>query len=187
MTGARITVDYDAKALDAALSQAVAALDNPIDLMDAIGAVIEEAIDRRFDTASDASGSAWAASLRARQGKRGGKTLTDTGRLRASISRSVSGSDVAVGTNIEYAAIHHFGGEIERPARTQVLAFNDAGRFQSRKDSRARRDGVQPIAIATIGATTITMPARPFLEIDTVAEADIADVVQDFLRKALNT
>ena len=166
MTGARITVDYETEGLQAALSQAVAALDAPGDLMDAVGAVIEEAIDRRFDTASDAQGTPWTESLRARLGLRGGRTLTDTGRLRASISRSVSGSEVAVGSNLVYAAIHHFGGTIVPKEAGGVLAFTGA-------------DGESAVV------KSVTLPARPWLEIDAVAEADIADVVAEYLRKAL--
>ena len=156
MTGARITVDYETEGLQAALSRAVAALDAPGDLMDAVGAVIEEAIDRRFDAESDAQGTPWPESLRAGPGLRGGGTLTDTGRLRGSISRSVSGPEVAVGTNLVYAAIHHFGGTIVR---------KEAGENAAVK--------------------SVTLPARPWLEIDAVAEADIADVVAEYLRKAL--
>ena len=167
MTGARITLEYDTAGLQAALSQAVAALASPGDLMDAVGAVIEEAVDRRFDTASDASGSAWPESQRARLGLRGGRTLTDSGRLRASISRSVSGPEVAVGTNLVYGAIHHFGGTIVPRQAGGALRLTGA-------------DG------ESVVAGSVTLPARPWLEIDARAEADIADVVTEYLRQALS-
>ena len=99
-------------------------------------------------------------------GLRGGGTLTDTGRLRGSISRSVSGPEVAVGTNLVYAAIHHFGGTIVPKEAGGVLAFTGA-------------DG------ESAAVKSVTLPARPWLEIDAVAEADIADVVAEYLRKAL--
>ena len=155
MTGARITVDSKPKGFRPRC-RGRGPLDAPGDLMDAVGAVIEEAIDRRFDAESDAQGTPWPESLRAGPGLRGGGTLTDTGRLRGSISRSVSGPEVAVGTNLVYAAIHHFGG---------TIVPKEAGENAAVK--------------------SVTLPARPWLEIDAVAEADIADVVAEYLRKAL--
>ncbi len=40
---------------------------------------------------------------------RDGQPLRDTGRLMNSITRKATGSEVRVGTNVVYAAVHHFG------------------------------------------------------------------------------
>lgn len=54
-------------------------------------------------------GAAWPKSGRAKKKK--GKTLADTGRLKASISRDVNANGVRIstGSNVRYAAIHQFG------------------------------------------------------------------------------
>ena len=93
-------------------------------------------------------------------GLRGGGTLTDTGRLRASISRSVSGPEVAVGTNLVYAAIHHFGGTIVPKEAGGVLAFTGAD-----GESAAFDLGATPLAGGGFMQRTLTATSgafRPF-------------------------
>ncbi len=70
--------------------------------MEAIGALARESVKTNF-----------AAGGRPERWKpikhRDGQPLRDTGRLMNSIGRLVDGTTVYVGTNIEYAAVHHFG------------------------------------------------------------------------------
>ena len=47
--------------------------------------------------------------------------LKDTGRLSGSISYKVSGSAVEVGTNLDYAGVHQFGGAIESEKITKPI------------------------------------------------------------------
>ena len=62
---------------------------------------------------------------------RNGKPLIDTGALRDSISQLYDNDTALVGTNIVYAAIHHFGGMAGRnrkvaiPARPFLVLTND--------------------------------------------------------------
>ena len=59
-----------------------------------------------------------------RKGKRGGKTLIDTGRLLNSITYRATSRFVDVGTNVIYAATHQFGrGAI--PARPFIMINDD--------------------------------------------------------------
>ena len=83
----------------------------------------------RFDAETAPDGKGWQPSQRAR--KQGGKTLTDTARLRQSLT-SRAGDDYAeVGTNMIYARIHQLGGSAGRggaatiPARP-YLGFGEA-------------------------------------------------------------
>ncbi|WP_419740184.1 phage virion morphogenesis protein [Ruegeria sp.] len=188
MSGARIEIALEGSALRTtlgALAERLGDASDLADLHDAIGALLADGVQRRFIAAKDPDGTPWVESDRAKAGARGGRTLTDTGRLQHSITWSVEADGVLVGTNVEYAAIHQFGGEIEQSARAQVLAFDGQGRFAARKSTRRRKTGSVPIAIAQIGARRITLPARPFLGIDAEDRAGLAGVMQDWLEAAL--
>lgn len=50
------------------------------------------------------------------------KILQKSGRLRDSIVSEVSDSEVVVGTNLKYAAIHHFGGLAGRGKKVEIPA-----------------------------------------------------------------
>lgn len=48
------------------------------------------------------------------KGRKGGKTLVDTARLRDSIDSIATSDAVAVGSNVKYARIHQMGGKAGR-------------------------------------------------------------------------
>ena len=73
-----------------------------------------------------------------------GKTLTNTGELKDSVTSSATSHTASVGTNMIYARIHHFGGTI-RPKKGSHLAFATSNGFAKVK--------------------SVTLPARPFLPI----------------------
>ena len=134
-TGVKLRVETDDERVRAALGRLVRTLDNPKPVMDEIGAHLESSTVRRFEAERGPNGRAWKPSKRAR--KQGGKTLSDTGRLCASITRRASRREVAVGTNVLYAAIHQFGGKIEKQA-----PFSDARLPRARE--RVRIEAVHP-------------------------------------------
>ncbi|OOS08053.1 phage virion morphogenesis (putative tail completion) protein [Moraxella cuniculi DSM 21768] len=74
----------------------------------------------------------------------GGKTLTDTGELKDSITSSATSHTATVGTNVAYARIHHFGGTIT-PKKKPHLAFATPNGFAKVK--------------------SVTLPSRPFLPV----------------------
>lgn len=107
-----------------------------------------------------------------------GKTLTDTGRLAMSITH-VAGEDfVIVGTNIDYAAIHQFGGVI-RPKKAKALTVPISDIAKGRRASEfqdlfvLKREGKPPLLVRRKGKEGIepmyvlmkkvTIPPRPFL------------------------
>ena len=53
---------------------------------------------------------------------RNGKPLTDTGALRNSLSELYDNDTALVGTNMVYAAIHHFGGMAGRNRKVRIPA-----------------------------------------------------------------
>ncbi|MCY3878611.1 MAG: phage virion morphogenesis protein [Rhodobacteraceae bacterium] len=187
MAGAGIRIETNAAAASADLARRIARMSDTRPVMDEIGSLLEESTRERFDRERGPDGAPWLPSLRAR--REGGKTLTDSARLRESITRRVTGSgsraEVEVGTNVIYAAIHQFGGEIRRAARRQTLAFNAAGnRFASRRSTSRRRAGIVRIAIADIGEGTSVMPARPFLGVSAADRAGIERIVVNHLVRA---
>lgn len=108
----------------------------------------------------------WKTSKRAR--KQGGQTLRDTNRLYRSIMARSDATSAMVGTNVRYAAIHHFGGEIKvHPVTDTVRLRTDAkGNLLKRGNlatfAKASHKRVVTRAAVRMGHT-IKMPARPFL------------------------
>ncbi len=187
MAGVRIEVETDDAALQASFRRLTATLDDLRPVMDEIGQSLVASVIDRFERERGPGGGPWKPSARATRGKRGrGQTLTDTGRLRASITHRAGRDAVEVGTNVAYAAIHQFGGQIERRARNQVLAFRArGGGFASRKSTRARKAGAVRVAFAQIGAHSIDMPARPFLGIDEDDRASILRIVSRAIERTV--
>ena len=76
---------------------------DPDNYLKKIGEDLKGNIDDRFEDAKDPQGKKWIPSS-------GENTLVDSSVLRDSIEDYISGGVLEVGTNIEYAAIHNFGG-----------------------------------------------------------------------------
>ena len=139
------------------------------DAFDEIGARLEASTQHRFETETAPDGEPWKPS-RASYGRGPapggmgnpdrGQTLTDTGRLRASIARIVGEDMLQVGTNVVYAGIHQFGGKTKphviRPKRKKALAW-PGGRHPVRKVSHPGSK----------------IPARPFLGLSAGDERSI--------------
>ncbi len=92
--------------------------------------------------------------------KRGPGILRASGMLMRSINYRVGTDDVRVGTNRIQARIDQFGGVI-KPKRVQYLRFRMANGFWFKKK--------------------VTIPARPFLGIDSRDEQDIGDMLEVLL------
>lgn len=142
-----------------------------------IAGALEDSTRYRFETQTGPDGVAWLPSIRALA--EGGQTLTDTGRLRNSIT-SDSGADWAeIGTNIVYAGIHQFGGEIKHEARQQTIhrRVNQRTGELSRGFVRASQSNfAQDVSV---GAYKVEIPARPFLPVSAEDELSIIDILTD--------
>lgn len=104
----------------------------------------------------------WSPAYAKRRGP--GQILQKSGRLAASIRSAVNNNEATVGTNVRYARIHNEGGEIRHQARTQNLYFKQYknGSVSTRFVKKRNSNFVQS---ATVGAYTVNMPARPFLQL----------------------
>ncbi len=86
-----------------------------------------------------------------------------SGTLRRSITQRVEVSQgsisARVGTNLEYAAIHEFGGSINVGTRGQMAL---RGKFVSTKEAMKKKN--KPgVTMTFLGAHTVNMPERPYL------------------------
>lgn len=101
------------------LSQRLSSLRKPLT---AVGQTLVTESDLCFREQRDPWGNPWtalkASTIRQRRGKSRHKILRDTGRLQNSVSYQVDQESVTVGTDVEYAAIHQFGGNIRQKRRT---------------------------------------------------------------------
>lgn len=131
-------------------------------------------VRQRFNAQQSPEGMAWLP-LRHRRPRGGKLALLDTGKLRASISGKAEGTDtIVVGTNVEYARLHQFGGVIV-PRRARMLAIpispeaqrtGSPRRFQRPLHSRRRVLGETVngrFRAHYVLVRKVTVPARPFL------------------------
>lgn len=117
----------------------------------------------RFLEEESPEGKPWKPSIRASE-ENGGKTLTQTGKLKSSIRKRVSGSGLAVGTNDIRAATHQFGDTRTIRARNgKYLRFKVGGQW--RKAASVR----------------VIIPPRPFLGISKADEQEIRETMEDIL------
>lgn len=157
--------------------------------MQRIGLVLKSAAQLRFRQQQAPDGTPW------KKGhKESGRTLTDKGLLRRSLSTVATRSDVTVGTNLAYAAIHQFGGEI-RPVNSRFLSVpvTDAAREAGSPKrfpvdlSVAQTLSGQYVLVTAEGVvqylllTKVTMPARPFLGVSDDDRRSVLEVTSAYL------
>ena len=152
------------------------------DLMPRLGEYLQASTQKRFKTQTAPDGTAWQP-LQPRYARRKkyakDKILTLRGYLRSGIHYQVTGdAEVQVGSNSKYAAIHQFGGAIEKPARQATVRYrSEAGRvlFAGKKHQGATERQV------TIPAHQVNMPARPYLGISAADDAKIRAIILDWV------
>ncbi len=137
---------------------------NTTPVMAAIGTGMVSSTQQRFVTQTDPEGASWTALNPAyAAGKRNSRILTESGRLRDSISSAPSRDEVSIGTNVIYAGVHQLGATIT-PKSKSHLVFSMGGR--------------------TVFAKSVTIPARPYLGISLADETMIAETIFGFLKRA---
>ncbi len=132
-----------------------------VGLLSDIGAYMLSETQLNFDQEQTPEGEAWTDSSRA------GKTLQDRGHLRDSYTYNVSlsGESVEIGSNLQYAAIHHEGGTI-----------------------KAKNGGYLKFKIGDewVQVKQVEIPARPALGITPEYEDEIGHLVNDFYEGIVN-
>lgn len=105
---------------DKALSKAGHKLGDTQALMESVGEALVSDTKKRFDAKKDPEGTPWKPSRRALE--KGGKTLTNSGRLRRSIDYAATSDKVMVGSNLAYARIHQLGGKTRKGHKVDMPA-----------------------------------------------------------------
>lgn len=184
MTGARITIAIEDGGLAALFTRLRAAGADLGAAMEDIAGDLEETTRRRFESGTGPGGIAWTPSARAK--KAGGKTLIDSGQLLASIVSRSSATEAEAGTNKEYAALHQFGGTVDRPARTVTTYRRVAGKMDRFRDWRFVKKGKANYAEDhAVAGHKAVYPARPFLGIDDAGERRIVGIIERHLTRAI--
>ena len=181
MAGTRLTIDKaELERLSAFMAEQAAR--DPSGLMPRLGEYLLESTQRRFKVQVKPNGEKWKEldERYARRKKRNkDKVLTLRGYLRSYIHYQVMGADaVEVGSNQKYAAIHQFGGEIDKPERQAAVRYRSvAGRvlFAGKKHKRATERAV------TIPVHFVKIPARPFLGLSAEDDREISRIIREWL------
>lgn len=181
MAGTRLTIDKaELERLKAFMAEQ-AALDTS-GLMHRLGEYLQRTTQARFKTQTAPDGTPWAP-LQQRYARRKkynkDKVLTLRGYLRSYIHYQVPDAHtVEVGSNQKYAAIHQFGGEIDKPERQATVRYRSvAGKvlFAGKKHKRATEKAV------TIPVHFVKIPARPFLGLSAEDDREIQRIIRDWL------
>ena len=188
MTGVQITID-DTE-VNAMLARVGKAGVDTQPLMEEIAGAMLLSTQRRFETQTGPDGAPWqrlsprtAARRLNRKGTRRGfaNILRVSNRLYDSITGEASAKEAAVGSNVVYAAAHQLGAEIEKPERQATVRLRKVKgrtRFASKTHKRKREMDV------TIGAHTVTIPARPWLGFSKEDREEIRAIAEAYFEEA---
>lgn len=156
--------------------------------METIGEMLKISTDRRFETATDPDGNPWtplAASTVARKAKAGHELMLQwSGRLRQAVAgtpvRTTENSVTLAISNLVYAAIHQFGGEIIHARRVMTLFRSQKGVRNG--DWRFVKQGKSDFSMLAMKRTSVqTIPARPYMGISDPDIASATTVLRNFV------
>lgn len=160
------------------LSQRLGDLSTPLN---DIAEYLHQSTDNRFSQQIAPDGSPWAplAALTLLR-KKTTKILREAGTLQDTLRHSVSGNELAFGTDRPYGAIHQLGGKIEHAARSQQVYFRQ-GKDGSVGNRFVKKNKSNFSQWVTRGASSTNMPARPYLGLSSEDETEILAIVGDYL------
>ena len=150
-----------------------------------IAGIIRDEVEQNFQAGG--RDPQWPASKRVQE--KGGQTLIDKGNLEKSIRTFVERNAAGVGTNLAYAAIHNFGGVIQRypfsmPVRLRTDAKGNLLR-QSQYNSLAvfARSSHKRAATRwyTSNGYKISMPQREFMKVSPAGIGEIEAAAAAFI------
>lgn len=147
----------------------------------------------RFRTQTSPTGQPWQKSHRA--STEGGQTLSQTRRLRNSITGLATGTTATVGTNVVYAAIHQFGGVIRAKAGPFLAipvtpTARAAGSPKNMDGLHVQQTAGGQFVLANDKGQTqfllrrqVKMTARPYLGVSGGDAAEIIRIAEQYLLK----
>lgn len=120
-----------------------------------------------FRNTQDPDGNEWQALSKAtiaQRRKGSSKPLIDTGTLRRSIQGTATNTLAMVGTNLKYAAIHQFGGKIDRKEGSKDMYWKHNSSTNTMRLSKKSKSNF--VTSHRTKAHSISIPARPYLGIN---------------------
>lgn len=187
MSGAAITVKIDDSEVRKALTELGRRMDDLTPAMQDIGETILESVQRNFEEHRGPDLVMWTRLSKKyekwkteKKGRNASDILILNRILMGSINSRPERRQVTVGTNIKYAAIHQFGGEIQKKARSGTVYFkrNKRGEVGTRFVKRSKSNFAQDV---NIKAHAVNIPARPFLGIRNSDWPEINDAINGYL------
>lgn len=161
-----IEIKINTDALQSTLNTIAQRTSNTQPLMTQLARIMRNAVLDNFEAGGRP---AWAP-RKYPSAREGSGLLQASGRLRNSITQNSTATEAVVGTNVEYAAIHNFGGQTAPhtilPKNGKALKFG--GRFAKRVNHPGSK-----------------IPARPFMVLQPDDEQALVDAVNDYLDAAL--
>ncbi len=142
-------------------------------LLKVLGELARTSVMRNFEVGGRPT--KWKVSKRA--AAEGGQTLVDKGLLKQSIASArlqITDRSVSLGTNVRYAAAHHFGfsGSVQIPEHKRLI-----------KEAFGRKLKFPVYAIVRAHMAQRNIPARPFMLLQADDEADMREEVAVYLAK----
>jgi phage virion morphogenesis protein len=185
---AGVTLEFDNRAALAVMQRAAEAMRDPAPMLRDMGEYLMLAHDARFATKTAPDGSPWQAlspGYLKRKKKNRDKILVLDRYLSNTLRYQVGGDELVFGSNRPYAAIQHFGGEIQIAARSQQAYFRQGkdGEVGNRFVQKKKSNFAQWV---TLGAYTIRIPARPFLGTSPQDDDELLAIAQRHLDNALS-
>lgn len=181
MAGAILEVAYDASVVGRELELLVERLGSLRTPLNDIAEYLHISTDSRARRQIAPDGSPWAPlSPRTLARKKGTKILRDSGALLDTLRHQVSDDGLDFGTDRPYGAIHQDGGKIEHAARSQQVYFKEKGGVVGNRFVKKSKSNFAQWV--THGARSVEMPARPYLGLSSEDEAQILEIVSDYLK-----
>lgn len=173
-SGITIEILHDDKRVMDLLKRISRRLNKTKPAMEEIAEIVKSSIQRNFR--AEGRPVTWPKSAMAID--RGGKTLSKTGGLKTSFTARGTKDAARVGTNKEYAAVHHFG--ISKRITERVRAHE---RNISQAFGRPLKKGPRDIQVgAFTRSRQMDLPARPFMVIQEEDWDEIRAALMDYLR-----
>ncbi|WP_435657935.1 phage virion morphogenesis protein [Brucella pituitosa] len=170
------------------LERMVERMDNPVGFYRNVGEHMLNTLGDNFDRQTAPDGTPWKplkpATVKAREKKRLTPItiLRARGRLRGSFNLQATVEGATLGSPVEYAAIHFLGGKIEKKARQHTI-YQHYDEKTDTLDQKFRKKNRSNFARdVTVGAHTITIPARPYAGVSKEDEKIIFGIADDWLR-----
>jgi len=166
-----ITITVDTREIDALLHGLQERVAHPRPAMRAIGEIVRSSIRENFRAGGRPA--SWVKSKRAES--QSGQTLRDRNILYNSFTIKATGRSVEVGTNVKYAAAHHFGinKTVNQRVRAHIRRITQAfGKPIALREVRVKAHARQ---------MKMRLPARPFMLVQNEDWDDIREIVGKFL------